>query len=287
MDSLRNIFTKIRKEIGVRKVPRSYFHHPKTQPTMNEENLIPGVHNYCDRWCERCRFLERCAVGTSEKLADLELQMALADDEEAEAELTANYLHDTFSEMKDMLLEKAEELGIDIEAAMEEAANEPKPQPSQSQQELEALAREYATVASKWMAKNQSFFQPEQVFSALMTHPGDPEQLAERVKQAFQSLQWFNFFLAAKVHRAIHGSLDPWEEEDPVQNDWNGSAKIALLATEECIGAWEALQEAFPALEDGILPNLAMLDKLKRGILAEFPRAVEFVRPGFDEPEHN
>jgi len=278
------IFTKIRKQIGVLKISSFYFHHLKTQPTMNEENLIPGVHNYCDRWCERCRFVERCVVGASEKLADLELQMALADDEEAEVELTANYLHDTFSEMKEMLLEKAEELGIDLEATMSEAEEGPAPEPSQSQKELEALAHEYAEVGRKWMADNRSYFQPEEVYSAQLTHPGDPEQLVERVKQAFKSLQWFNFFIVAKVHRAIHGSFDTWEEEDLIQNDWNGSAKIALLATEECITAWEILEGAFPDLSDAILPNLVVLDKIKRGLLLEFPQAMKFVRPGFDEP---
>ena len=25
-------------------------------------NFISGIHNYCDRWCERCQFTSRCAV---------------------------------------------------------------------------------------------------------------------------------------------------------------------------------------------------------------------------------
>ena len=28
-----------------------------------QTKLITGVHNYCDRWCERCPFTQRCAVG--------------------------------------------------------------------------------------------------------------------------------------------------------------------------------------------------------------------------------
>jgi hypothetical protein len=271
------------------KIPlASYFHAAKIQNTMSEENFISGVHNYCDRWCERCRFVERCEVGASEKLADLELQMALAENEEEQAALTTDFLHDTFTEIQNMLLENAEELGIDLNAAMEAADNEPAPEPSEAQQKLEELARSYAGLASDWVAENQVFFQPGKIYSALMTHPGnDPAQLAENIKAAFDTLQWFNFFIAAKVNRAIHGAMDHWEELDPVQNDWNGSAKIALLATEQCIQAWEALENAFPDLSDSILPNLALLDKIKRGILVEFPQAMDFVRPGFDEPEHN
>lgn len=29
---------------------------------MNESKFIPGIHNYCDRWCERCYFTSRCRV---------------------------------------------------------------------------------------------------------------------------------------------------------------------------------------------------------------------------------
>ena len=35
--------------------------------------LISGIHNYCDRWCERCTFTTRCAVGIEEtKITDKE-----------------------------------------------------------------------------------------------------------------------------------------------------------------------------------------------------------------------
>ena len=27
-----------------------------------DPKLIPGIYNYCDRWCERCPFTSRCMV---------------------------------------------------------------------------------------------------------------------------------------------------------------------------------------------------------------------------------
>jgi len=50
---------------------------------MNKEELlskakdpkyIPGIYNYCDRWCERCRFTSRClnCELTEEQFGDLE-----------------------------------------------------------------------------------------------------------------------------------------------------------------------------------------------------------------------
>jgi len=33
----------------------------------DDANLITGIHNYCDRWCERCSFTARCAVYAAEQ----------------------------------------------------------------------------------------------------------------------------------------------------------------------------------------------------------------------------
>ncbi len=33
----------------------------------NTENFIPGIYNYCDRWCERCPFTDRCMNYAMEK----------------------------------------------------------------------------------------------------------------------------------------------------------------------------------------------------------------------------
>lgn len=252
---------------------------------MTKQQHIPFIHNYCDRWCERCRFVERCAVGSDENLENFELEMALAESEEQEQEITFKYLQDTFHELHEKLEEMLEEQGLDIEQVIKEAEEIFDPEPTETQQALLCLANDYATALNEWTKNSQSFFQPDQIMSALMTYPGDMEQVADDVMHAFDTLQWFMFFMEAKLHRAVSGYLGRWEEEDPVQNDWNGSAKIAVLAARECMSAWETLQNVFPQLEDGILDNLVILDKLQRLILEEFPQAMAFVRPGFDERE--
>ena len=33
----------------------------KIMETVNNTNLIPGIFNYCDRWCERCELTNKCA----------------------------------------------------------------------------------------------------------------------------------------------------------------------------------------------------------------------------------
>ena len=56
-------------------------------------------------------------------------------------------------------------------------------------------------------------------------------------------------FIGAKIHRAVDGR-DRFEhdeepfEDDPVQNDWNGSAKVALISVERSETAWQTIAAA-------------------------------------------
>ena len=71
-----------------------------------------------------------------------------------------------------------------------------------------------------------------------------------------------------------------------MQNDWNGSAKVARLAIAESIGAWRTLFEAGDTPIDASIRRTAgLLEQMDGDLAARFPLAMEFVRPGFDEPD--
>ena len=89
-----------------------------------------------------------------------------------------------------------------------------------------------------------------------------------------------------KVHRALDGRdryrHDEDRDDDPVQNDWNGSAKVALISLERSEVAWRVIAQA---TADQVAATLADAARdLRRLALDEFPRAMSFIRPGFDEP---
>jgi hypothetical protein len=93
--------------------------------------------------------------------------------------------------------------------------------------------------------------------------------------------------VGAKVYRALHGfaESDELAEEDVVQNDWNGSAKLARLIVSESKDAWGVVLKAGDAPADSPLTELiGLLDRIEAGLAERFPRAMEFLRPGFDEP---
>jgi hypothetical protein len=93
-------------------------------------------------------------------------------------------------------------------------------------------------------------------------------------------------FITVKLSRALDGrdrfSHDRDEDDHPVQNDWNGTAKVALISVKRSEAAWRALAEATGDETPAILAD--QLSGLAREVEAAFPQAYEFIRPGFDAP---
>ena len=89
--------------------------------------------------------------------------------------------------------------------------------------------------------------------------------------------------IASKIYRAVSNALEPDFDASDLQNDANGSAKVARLLIEESRRAWRALMAPGRAAADGVPARLVgALDTLEAGLCRRFPRALEFVRPGFD-----
>ena len=66
-----------------------------------------------------------------------------------------------------------------------------------------------------------------------------------------------------------------------VQSDWNGSAKVALISIERSESAWRVVASAMGDEAASVLAD--SLGALRSAMDKEFPRAMEFRRPGFDD----
>jgi len=111
----------------------------------NKADNIPFVHNYCDRWCERCRFVNRCAVGSSEKLLETELKMELANSEEERNKIVFQHVADNFAEAGRLLEKMIEEAGLDFEAIQKDAKENPYKEPALTGRQ--ALIKEFFSLA--------------------------------------------------------------------------------------------------------------------------------------------
>ncbi len=216
------------------------------------EQLISGVHNYCDRWCERCKFVSRCAVGK----ADIQK----IDEKDLSPEKFAEVLQNIFGEIQAQLTEFLGE--FEFEEPTEEEMHH------NQVHNLMIDTHPLALLSEKYY---------KQVFQMMNT-------LLEAKGYEWEVIGWYHIFLHIKFKRAIHGLKDADDEmyaNTPYQTDANGSAKIAIIAVERSMIAWKRLYDKDP---DPVYQKmLFLLKQIHDAALQTFPDHEKFVRAGFDE----
>jgi len=247
----------------------------------NREKFIPGIYNYCDRWCERCTLTSKCSLYAREEQRDKT--------NDSNPEAFFEQVSENFKIAMEMLLEMAQEKGIDLNNLddTEYELEEKKLEEFAEKHILSIQSKDYSDLSRSWFKKNEDILKNaseklNQDLSLGLANDNTIKKI-EELKDAIEIIHWFNFQIYVKLMRALrHGELD-LDYEDPVQNDANGSAKVALIGTEMSLGAWGVLHGHLPDQEDEILDILLLLEKIRKGIFKTFPLVNEFVRPGFDD----
>lgn len=246
----------------------------------DDPNLISGIHNYCDRWCERCHFTARCAVYAAEA-ADLDMDPASRDINNA---AFWQKLSSIFKETHEMISQWAEENGVDLsEEALAPIGEELAKQRRDTRNHpLAKAAEKYAFAVHEWFDKE---FQQPQPISDIPAESADNDEPENDVSDYVEVIQWYQFFIAAKVIRGLMSRID---EDDYLATedarDSDGSVKAALIAIDRTISAWKLMCDLRPENSESIHRFLFQLERLRSGAEREFPKARDFIRPGFDEP---
>ena len=238
--------------------------------TPEDEQFVSGIYNYCDRWCERCEFTASCR--------NFAMQRELADEaKDINNEAFVRNLKNIFADAKAMLVEMTEELGIEAVPISDEEFAEIRAREKKfiKGQEITKLAEKYALDARPVLESKDKWLAESEV----------DQEIQDEV---IGVLYWYLFFIAAKIQRGIHGTLDVDGFEDPddlrdPQSDANGSIKIALIAIERSILAWTYLLTGQNT--EVLSPMIKLLDHIRDLTEQKFPNAGNFVRPGFDEIE--
>lgn len=252
----------------------------------NNPDFIPGIYNYCDRWCARCPYTPNCYLYATEKKQEAESGKHDIDSKEY-----WDQIGEMFRITFEMLEDIAEEQGIDLsEIDTEKIEKSEAEKRVQAQQRPAARkTRQYITEVNDWFEQSQDVFGEKGEEMAQMVQLGSPEEKIRKdltgLKDYVEIIRWYQHQIYAKIMRALHGKLEDFEPEpeDPIQTDYNGSAKVALIGIDRSIAAWGGLLQVFPKKEDTILPILVSLEQIRTQTRKEFPDAEKFVRPGFDE----
>jgi hypothetical protein len=249
-----------------------------------KEDFIAGIYNYCDRWCERCTFTTRCRNYESTR----ELSSAQLD---IDNKIFWNIISINFEKAINLLHKVAKEHGIDLNKVITEEQQEERSFLKEVAQQhfLSSLCKQYQAVVRPFVEKSEDFNdKTQELVDHLQLGIKSEEEVVQTVAgitDCLDIIRWYLFFMYAKLQRALRSKMEgeKWEIENGYQRDSDGSAKIMLIAIERSIGAWIRLNELMPSSEDVSLDALSLLLQLKHKSEEEFPQAMQFKRPGFDE----
>ena len=130
-------------------------------------NNIPGIHNYCDRWCERCIFTTRYGVTEigKEIKAEIEIKERIKKSQEENKEFwkqinnaiedIADLIGDTDDEVDEP--SKFDYFDDDDDDEMDEHENHRK---KASQQEISIISLNYEKNVDKWFDWVKDKFNP-------------------------------------------------------------------------------------------------------------------------------
>jgi hypothetical protein len=252
---------------------------------VDDPRLIPGIYNYCDRWCERCPFTSRCA-----NFAIEQQRFAGPEDRDLRNERFWEGLHEIFRITLEMLREMAEKQGIDLDSLDLEEAEEVQTAIEETARNHECVrsGASYADAVQAWFDSAEELWddkREELVLKDRLELPGaEPLKEAADLSDAVEVIRWYQHQIQVKLMRAVGGTLqERCEALEGFPKDSDGSAKVALVAMDRSIAAWGALLGHFPDREGEILEILVHLERLRRKTEETFPHARAFVRPGFDE----
>jgi hypothetical protein len=233
-------------------------------------NYIEGIYNYCDRWCERCQFTSRCL---NFRLGQKKFGNLDENDEMNEVfwQRFSEMLQSTISLLKEM----AEERGIDLDAAdIEENKLEKKISFTSS------MAKNYIKLVDDWFNSPIGISATDE--DELKSSKTQENEI--KFEDIVQIIRWYQHQIYVKLERAIYSEL---HENSNLLNgfpkDSEGSAKVALIGIDRSIGAWGQMLKHFPYYENKIIKLISFLERLRQIVEKRFPKARDFIRPGFDE----
>ncbi len=261
-----------------------------------EGDFIPGIYNYCNRWCERCPYTDKCRVFADEKIFMREiekkerLERSMEENKEfwdqinktieEAAELIDEEVplvkNEPLSELWDSDDDDDDELSKEYEEKRERAENH----------ELSKVALKYEKAVSEWFKDQKDIlkldFIPE-TRELKVSYPGiTSEEDVKQLTDAVEVIQWYHIQIWVKMNRALTSLYE--EEEEPEMfkdfpKDSEGTARVILMGIDSSIGSWNYLLKKIEPERETIKSMIRMLVWLRIEVEKLFPDARDFEWP--------
>jgi hypothetical protein len=258
-------------------------------------HTIPGIYNYCDRWCEKCKYTNHCSLFLTETQSEVDLILSDEDinDPDVYSKIVRDSLHKSFNKI---LNEKDDEnidkyidddfsersFGEDEDLIEDEDDYE-------DYEEIIAEENKFRNAEHTLIKKSEKFF--DDIFAY---HEVNENKFAEMKKtedttnpfhQSWDTLFWYSPQIHIKIRMCFY-SLEKLKRD--IVNEFetemmNVNSRIAYTGMEKIIEALRQLAEIKTEHEQILLLLLNSMTQIKEEFTEIFPEAVTFKRPYFDE----
>lgn len=248
-------------------------------------NVIPGIYNYCNSWCERCLFTQRCQSflenNADEDTKSTDPNAGLVQQLTEALNLTKQYLgklqleneqtgHPEFSE--------TEKQALEAQAAFRRQQVRQHP--------MSVMGQRYLTLTGNWLQHEQNMLEKaghqkiQEVNLAILSEEEAIVQL-NSLKNASEIIRWYRTLIPVKITSSLRVLTEPTTDSH-LLDYYNGKAKLVLVSIDHSLAAWDTFITFFPHKTDDVLDMLAILYALRRETESLFPNARSFKRPGLD-----
>lgn len=252
-----------------------------TQP-----ELISGIYNFCDSWCQRCLFTSRCrsfqlqaeqppqnSISTEESLIQ-QLTEALNLTKQYVEKIRQTSTPTGFPSAPDALEQEALQKRSDTSGEL--ASKHP----------VAELANHYMRLSGDWLKEELNLLeqagrqQIEQVNLGFHTQE-EALVLLNSLKDAWEMIRWYRTLIPVKTVSALRAATDSTMDQH-MYTYHLGKAKLVLVSIDRSLLAWQTILTHYPEKTDDLLDLLALLIRLRREMEVALPEARAFQRPGLD-----
>lgn len=251
-----------------------------------QPELIAGIYNYCDSWCERCPLTARCrsfqlqqqttlANPAADPNASLVQQLTEA------LNMTRQYIETL---QKNTPLFQADTLSSADQLTLEETVLSRRHKTGEHP--AAALATAYLKQTGAWLSDEKILLkcagrqQLSEVNLGIRTEDEAMVQL-NALKDAYEQIRWYRTLIPVKTKAALR-VIDEATDDEFILDYYNGKAKLVLVSIDRSLAAWQTVMAYYPEKIDDMLDLLSLLSQVNRHIEAIFPTARAFQRPGLD-----
>ncbi len=247
---------------------------------LKNPDFIDGIYNYCDSWCERCAFTDKCMNFAMRKYKE---------DQNGEASIEDS-LTEVFQQTTDLIKQIIEDKGMSWEDIVSQVDTETPtidPHKEADKHRNVKAAKEYTYLYGSFLKTEQGFMQGKGLEFQNDLNKGiisveEAEEALSQIEDAFEVINWYQSLIYIKIRNACQLFFED-DLSDFMVDYYNGKAKLTLISIDQSMAGWLVLQVHFPEKVNKITEILIQLEKLRQQIEKDFPNARKFVRPGLDK----